>query len=216
MPKTGISKFPWIVVPTRRQLPRSADPGQPAFVTSTGRMYHYTNNAWEQFYEGGSIVAPHAGTHNHGGTDVLATDALVGRGSFRTIGNGPRQAAAGNHTHVLLFEKGGSLLQTAGITATGNYMLWRAQYACTVLDVWAMRVGGGANISTVNARRNGGGAGNHCGAGGLQLVLADTWYEQGAITDPNYAVNDYLEWMIQVVAGAPTFILVQVNFSRNI
>lgn len=50
--KTGISKFPVIVVPSVRQLPRFADQGQPAFVTSNRRIYYFQNNQWNPYYAG--------------------------------------------------------------------------------------------------------------------------------------------------------------------
>lgn len=40
----------------------------------------------------------HAASHQ-GGSDALAVDAAAGTGSFRTLGTGALQAAAGNHAH---------------------------------------------------------------------------------------------------------------------
>jgi hypothetical protein len=40
----------------------------------------------------------HATSHNSGGGDVLAIDAVVGTGSLRTLGTGAQQAAVGTHT----------------------------------------------------------------------------------------------------------------------
>lgn len=44
----------------------------------------------------------HAATHNAGGTDALAIDAVAATGSLRTLGVGAQQAAAGTHGHTSL------------------------------------------------------------------------------------------------------------------
>jgi hypothetical protein len=42
----------------------------------------------------------HATTHQPGGSDAMAVDAIAGTGSLRTLGSGAQQAAAGNHIHA--------------------------------------------------------------------------------------------------------------------
>lgn len=49
----------------------------------------------------GLLPAPHATTHQPGGSDPMAVDAAAATGSLRTIGTGALQAAPGNHTHPL-------------------------------------------------------------------------------------------------------------------
>ena len=41
----------------------------------------------------------HASRHEPSGADTMAVDAVAGTGSLRTLGSGPQNAAAGNHTH---------------------------------------------------------------------------------------------------------------------
>jgi len=43
----------------------------------------------------------HDTTHEPGGDDAMAVDAVAGTGSLRTIGAGAQQSAAGNHGHTL-------------------------------------------------------------------------------------------------------------------
>lgn len=48
----------------------------------------------------------HATTHQPGGNDTMAVDAVAGTGSLRTLGAGAQQASAGIHTHAEAFPVG--------------------------------------------------------------------------------------------------------------
>lgn len=79
-----------------------------ATTVAPGTLYHSNDTlitercaddglTWESYSDGGSgSVSPHATTHEPGGTDVMAVDAVAATGSLRTLGTGATQAAAGN------------------------------------------------------------------------------------------------------------------------
>ena len=48
----------------------------------------------------GGVPAAHATTHQPGGSDAMAVDAIAATGSLRTLGTGANQAAAGNDTRL--------------------------------------------------------------------------------------------------------------------
>jgi hypothetical protein len=87
---------------------------------------------------------------------------------------------------------------------------WRAPFACTVTAVKGYRVGGTG--ATVNAWRNG--ASLHL-ASALSLVSADTWLDGGAVQNTAYAIGDALQLRLLTIAGSPTQVVIQVDFTRN-
>jgi hypothetical protein len=90
-----------------------------------------------------------------------------------------------------------------------NIIAWRAPFACTVTAVKGYRVAGTG--ATVNARRNG--ADNHL-ASALSLTSADTWQDGGSVQNTAYAAGDRMEIMVVSVAGTPTQVSIQVDFTR--
>jgi hypothetical protein len=78
-----------------------------------------------------------------------------------------------------------------------------------VTNVRGYRVGGTG--ATINARHNG--ASNHL-ASALSLSSADTWLDGGAVQNTAYAAGDKLEIMIVTVAGSPTQVAIQVDFTK--
>lgn len=104
------------------------------------------------------------------------------------------------------FSVDANLLSPSGAT---NVVIWRALFACTVTAVRGYRVGGTG--ATVNARREG--ADTHL-ATDLSLTTADTWMDGGAVQNIRYAVGEKLELMVVTIAGAPTQVAIQVDFSR--
>ena len=103
------------------------------------------------------------------------------------------------------FTKGGSFLDPSGAR---NVVIWRAPYACTVTNVRGFRVGGTG--ATINARLNG--ASNHL-ASALSLTSAGAWMDGGAVQNIDYAVGDRVELMVVTVAGSPTEITIEVDFT---
>jgi len=105
-----------------------------------------------------------------------------------------------------VFGRGGTVLNPSGAI---NIIVWRAPFACTVTNVRGYRVNGTG--ATINARRNG--TSNHL-ASALSLTSADTWQDGGSVQNTAYAAGDKLEIMIVSVAGSPTQIAIQVDFTR--
>lgn len=71
----------------------------------------------------------HASTHNAGGSDALAIDAIAATGSLRTLGTTATSAAAGNHLHTGVYEASGAVAtheadttSVHGITNTANLL----------------------------------------------------------------------------------------------
>jgi len=93
--------------------------------------------------------------------------------------------------------------------SAGNHVVWRAPFACTVTNVRGYRVGGSG--ATINARNEG--ANDHLSSD-LSLTSADTWQDGGAVQNTAYAAGEKLEIMIQSVAGSPTSVVIQVDFTR--
>jgi hypothetical protein len=162
------------------------------------------------------VPLAHATTHQPGGSDAMAVDAAAATGSLRTVGTGALQACAGNDSRLSdartptgAFTRGGTLYKSDGIAAAENIIVWRAPFACTVTNVRGYRVAGTG--ATINARKNG--ASNHL-ASALSLTSADTWMDGGAVQNTAFAAGDKLEIMVVSIAGAPTQVAVQVDFTR--
>lgn len=116
------------------------------------------------------------------------------------------------HTQYVLesvavpFARGGTVLNPA---AAINVIVWRAPFACTVTAVKGYRVGGTG--ATVNARKNG--SSTHLSSD-LSLSSADTWLDGGSVQNTSYSAGDAMEIMIASVAGAPTQVAIQVDFTK--
>jgi len=106
--------------------------------------------------------------------------------------------------------KGGTLINTDGLTVTTECLAWRAPFACEVVGLLSRRVGGGASVTKVNARKNG--TDEHL-ATDLELTDADTDYETTSVQNGTYAPGDWLEIMITEIAGSPTEVFIGVEFS---
>ncbi len=104
--------------------------------------------------------------------------------------------------------RGGVLVNTNGITAGVNIIVWRAPYACTVTNVRGYRVGGSS--AWINARKNG--TLNHLSAN-LSLTSVNTWMDGGAVQNTAYVVGDKMEIMITAPVGSPTEVAVQIDLS---
>src|SRR3990172_9495096 len=102
------------------------------------------------------------------------------------------------------FVKGGVFLAPTGASTA---VAWRAPFTCTVTNVRGYRVGGTG--ATINAKKNGSA---HL-AGDLSLTSADTWMDGGAVQNQNYVAGDSLELALVSVAGNPTEVSIQVDFS---
>lgn len=101
---------------------------------------------------------------------------------------------------------GGAYLDPTGAR---NLVIWRAPFAVTVTNVRGYRVGGTG--ATINARLNG--TDNHL-VSDLSLTSAATWQDGGAVQNTAYVAGDKLELMLVTVAGNPTEISIQVDFTK--
>ena len=100
---------------------------------------------------------------------------------------------------------GGTVLSPG---VTGNLVVWRAPFACTVTRLWGFI--DGSTGSTINALHNFSNMFNT-----LTLGTADTWIDGGAPTSgASFAVGDNLGFQVLSVSGSPNFISFQVNFTR--
>jgi len=106
------------------------------------------------------------------------------------------------------FERGGTIVVAAGITAAVDVVLWQAVEACSVQFIKGYRVGGAT--ATINARKNG--ALEHLSAD-LSLAPAATWVSSTSIINPNYVAGDSLEMRLKSVTGNPTQIAIIIGLT---
>jgi hypothetical protein len=109
------------------------------------------------------------------------------------------------------FSRGGTIYNPSGISiAPATMSVWWAPYDCRVISIKGYRVGGTG--ATINAHRSGS-ATNHL-ASALSLTDANMWMDAGSITDATYTAGDGLEIALMSVAGTPTQVSIQVNYTR--
>ncbi len=151
--------------------------------------------AWKRLLLSGDAVEAHA---LDGASHTL---------SGQTAGRFLRATGATSFAfEAVPFSVGGVVLSP---TAAINVITWCAPFSCQVTADKGYR--GGGTGATVNARKNG--TLNHL-ASALSLTSADTWMDGGSVQNTAYAVGDKLEIMVVSIAGSPTQVAVQVNYSR--
>jgi hypothetical protein len=161
--------------------------------------------------------ATHSGTLDHADLSVVTAnqhhnqahdvDGADHTQSGGTAGRFLRETGAATIAfEAIAFSAGATILTPAAATFV---MVWRAPFACTVTNVRGHRKGGTG--ATVNARRNQ--ASDHL-ASDLSLTSADTWMDGGAVQNTAYIVGDDLEVEVATVAGSPTEVAVQVDYTR--
>jgi hypothetical protein len=101
------------------------------------------------------------------------------------------------------------MLDGAGASpATGNRMVWRAPFACTVVEIQGhVDVG---TTTTVNARLN---QTSNFLASDLAIAAANAWSTSSTIQNAAVAIDDDIEIMVQN-AGTATKITIQVELTR--
>jgi len=144
--------------------------------------------------------------HLLAGNGTTATSLSVGGTGRFLLANSAE--ATGLEWTAVTFSRGGTFVNADGVS-TGNFIVWRAPFACTVTAVKGYRVGGSG--ATINARRNG--TSNHLSIA-LSLTSADTWTDGGAVQNTAYVAGDKLEVMVVSATGSPTQIGIQVDFTR--
>ena len=150
--------------------------------------------------------------YDRGRATTLGEVAITGipaTGQILTASSSVAATWATPATPTATFSRGGTLIQSDGLTAASNIIVWRAPFACTVTAVKGYRVGGSG--ATVNARRNG--SSNHLSSA-VSLASADTWTDGGAVQNTAYSAGDKLEIMIVSVTGSPTQVAVQIDFTK--
>ncbi len=140
------------------------------------------------------------------GSGTTATNQAVGADGRFFLADS--SASTGVAWTAVSFSRGGTLLNADGV-ATGNIIVWRAPFACTMSALKGYRVGGSG--ATVNARKNG--SSNHLSSD-LSLTSADTWTDGGAVQNTAYSAGDKLEIMVVSATGSPTQISIQADFTR--
>lgn len=139
--------------------------------------------------------------------DTTVARTFITPNAFFTITN-PTGVAGNPSLDVSVpFSRSGSIIQPLGALTV---VAWRALFACTVTAVKGYRVGGTG--ATVNARKNG--SLSHL-ASDLSLSSADTWLDGGAVQNTSYVVGDLLELRLISIAGSPTQVAIQVDFTRT-
>lgn len=111
----------------------------------------------------------HASSHNAGGSDALAIDAVAATGSLRTLGTGAAQACAGNDSRL---SDSRAPSGTAGGDLTGSYPspTVKASVALTTPNIGAAT---GTSLAATGAiTSSGGGVGYAAGAGGTVTQLS--------------------------------------------
>jgi hypothetical protein len=142
------------------------------------------------------------------GGGVSTSDPLL---TWSTAADLTNQKVVGSFLQSVLqiampFARGGTVLLPLNAS---NIIVWRAPFSCTVTAVKGyVSVATG---STINARKNG--TLTHL-ASDLTVSSADTWMDGGAVQNTAYAAGDKLEIMLTGIAGAPSEIAVQVEFTR--
>ena len=109
----------------------------------------------------------------------------------------------------LVISRGGTLYNSAGLSAGDNIVVWRLPFSATVSKVYGLRNGGTG--ATINA---GDGTLDFL-ASDLSLDSADTWMDGGAVQNTSLAAGDLLEMKVVTVAGSPVYISVQVDLVRG-
>ena len=151
--------------------------------------------------------------HRHTITDPTDLPGNVVVGDITSAEGASEQVARANHDHGVTayrFSVGGLLDGAGAVPATGFRMVWRAPFACTVVEIQAhVDIG---TTTTVNARRN---QTTDFLAAALAVAAANVWSTSSTIVAGAevIAVDDDIE--IQVVAaGTATKITIQVELTR--
>ena len=217
------------------------DGGNPCY-QDNGFANSYTNCHWETTNSGaaamgwlldGSGSSPSgdgrvlvgctctgAGGANNAGIqiNVNATNTKIIAQRNSNLGSGKSFVDNGSKTIYDLagltpaFSKGATIVNSTGVSAQ-NIIVWRAPFPCTVLALKGWRTAGTG--ATVNAGKGTVGTPtNTILSSPLSLTSADTWIDGGSIQNTTFSAGDPLIITINSVAGSPTEVSVQIDFSR--
>ncbi|MET7363245.1 glycosyl hydrolase family 28-related protein [Streptomyces sp. NPDC005562] len=139
--------------------------------------------------------------------DGTSTTVVVGTGVLTATGTtvAPvRSAVAVSQIPAM------STSRSAVITAptVGSYVVWRTPHACTVTAVRAYRTGG--TSATVNVK-----AGlRDLLSTDMSLVTPDSWLTGPNVQNPAVAAGEAIAFDIRSVAGSPTSVTMQIDYTE--
>jgi hypothetical protein len=107
------------------------------------------------------------------------------------------------------FARGGVVGSPTGASA---WVVWRAPFACEVLNVRGYRVGGTG--ATINARRGSGPGDDHL-ASDLSLTSPNVWMDGGPVQNIVYAGGEEMWILITGITGTPDQVAIQVDLRRT-
>lgn len=173
-------------------------------VTDEGNLVERSSGtAWQAYSPIGGALAAHHATHEPGGTDPMAVDAVAATGSLRTLGTGPQQAAPGNDArftapspptaHATTHQPGGADAMTVdAVAATGSLRT----------------LGTGANQAAPgnDARFAAGTAAHHAShePGGADALVNAAWTNQANTFTQNQTLTKALPQVFLVDTSQPT------------
>jgi len=159
----------------------------------------------------GTATTPARSDHRHTITDPTDLPANDVVGTTTGTEGASTQVARANHAHGITayrFSVGGLLDGAGASPATGFRMVWRAPFACTVVEIQGHVDAG--TTTTVNARLN---QTSDFLAADLAIAAANAWSTSSTIQNAAVAIDDDIE--IEVVnAGTATKITIQVELTR--
>lgn len=178
--------------------------GSPSADTHHATDHDHDGAPTQQLLAANTHGTPSPNTHHNQAHDLDGADHTI---AGEVAGEFLRATAATSFAmEAVPFSAGATVLVPAAATIV---MVWRAPFACTVTNVRGHRKGGTG--ATINARRNQ--ASDHLSSD-LSLTSADAWMDGGAVQNTAYVAGDDLEIEIATVAGSPTEVAVQVDFTR--
>lgn len=136
-------------------------------------------------------------------------------GSFSGNGSGLTNIPSASYSNTssfvtTTFSRGITLDNSSGISTTGSYIIWRAPYACRIINIYGKKVGSGT--PQINARRSSlSGYQIHTGSN-LYLTGSDVWRSVNDVSSSDYIPGESLE--IIVTGSGATQICVQLDFNR--
>lgn len=119
--------------------------------------------------------------------------------------NSSGEVVVGGTVFAPTFSRGGTVLNP---NAPVTVVVWDAPFGCTVTNVKGYI--SGATGSTINALKNA----STLLASDLTLGSLNTWLDGGTVQNASFVIGDTLAIQITGVTGAPTQIVIQINFTR--
>lgn len=111
-----------------------------------------------------------------------------------------------------VFSQGGTLSDyVSGISSKGAYMVWRAPFSCSVVNLFGYREGGGN--AEINAFRTGSAGSALHSSTNIILNADSTWISAATLQNKDYNTGDSLK--IVISGSSNNQVAVQVDFIRK-